>query len=956
MKFSIIITAHKDRGYIDECILSCKDSALYSFIKNSEFSFEIILASDGNPELKKYAEKHNIIFSLSMPKKNMASSFNEAVKIATGDYLKIFSDDDIMNPEGFYQLCENAYLTNPDLVISNYSSFSESIDKLTNVITPISEYDNDFVKLVLNKKIGCGTTLIKKDSFVKVGGFDGNFNIAEGNILWFKFIKNNINKINYINTVSAYYRLHTDQKSRGLSDENKEKRNSEFSRLLKTYSGYTKVKITQCHVAKCVRFFKDNFLKKYNLTEYKDPDSPAVFYGMYDSNELNVIEKHNSHAVVMWCGSDSVRLENIKKCDKKNITNIIQSKFEEDDFKKAGVSNYKFIPITVADHEKLQLKAVPLGDKIYAYRSQDKILQFAGSDDFFGTKLINQLIEIFGKERFIFTNGLAYTHEQLYKEIYPKCFVGLRLYAHDGLSETVIEMGIMGRKMIYNGIEPNAINYNNIDDIVNAIKEEEKNIGKTYHDLSKKVYNYICKTDDFLYVDKVNKINNYQPESKKTNRIAIITAIYGRYDLSDKVLSYYNELRKQLYPEIELVNIVAGSEGEISRGIAERNNWIYTEQPNYPLNLKHNSALQIAKDYNPDYVLAIGSDDIVSRGMFEKIYSQTNSLSIGFLDCYFYSTEKNELAYWPGYKNERKDETCGAGRFFSKSALDKLNWNLWDINEPISCSLDRQSQSIIKKNNIPVLPFRMKDIREFIIDIKTNHNICSYESIYPECEILGNDEMSNVMLNTIESIKNNLPVYIPDFNDEKSKKEIKIPRIRKTDSLKIIWRILSICDAEIAVNCLNSQTDNKFDCLFVTNNKEVNDYLLEKKFDCIYSDLSHLNDLKPTEIDGDIKNPYPINDLYNIGLDNSNGKKYWLLDSGINIKNDSVENINEYTNNKNVLFKMTYNGNIHESVCGFIFLDKTDIRFLPYQYTGVFVYHKLFNQPHEKINVEIAFL
>jgi hypothetical protein len=65
----------------------------------------------------------------------------------------------------------------------------------------------------------------------------------------------------------------------------------------------------------------------------------------------------------------------------------------------------------------------------------------------------------------------TFTREQLV-DVYAQCFVNLRLTPHDGCPNTNIEMGLMGRRSIYNGDLPCSIRWNTVDDICQSIERE----------------------------------------------------------------------------------------------------------------------------------------------------------------------------------------------------------------------------------------------------------------------------------------------------------------------------------------------------------------------------------------------------------------------------------------------------------------------------------------------------
>ena len=69
--------------------------------------------------------------------------------------------------------------------------------------------------------------------------------------------------------------------------------------------------------------------------------------------------------------------------------------------------------------------------------------------------------------------------------------MGLRLIDHDGLSNTVVEMGLMGRKTVHNGSVPACLRYRNIDDIFNHIEIERRKIGSVQTEVSEATKRYV---------------------------------------------------------------------------------------------------------------------------------------------------------------------------------------------------------------------------------------------------------------------------------------------------------------------------------------------------------------------------------------------------------------------------------------------------------------------------------
>ena len=83
-------------------------------------------------------------------------------------------------------------------------------------------------------------------------------------------------------------------------------------------------------------------------------------------------------------------------------------------------------------------------------------------------------------------------------EIYKSSFIGLRLTPHDGLPETVLEMGMMGRRCVWNGDFPGCYRWETEQDIIDAILKERENIGKTNYKLVEDINNYMEQGNDWL--------------------------------------------------------------------------------------------------------------------------------------------------------------------------------------------------------------------------------------------------------------------------------------------------------------------------------------------------------------------------------------------------------------------------------------------------------------------------
>lgn len=228
------------------------------------------------------------------------------------------------------------------------------------------------------------------------------------------------------------------------------------------------MRFKQASVAPSIKFFKDNFFKKYDLKEYENDKEPVVFFGAQGNNDL--IINHKGYKIILPTTPNDI--PNINDYEK---TFFICS----DNYILPKNVIRKSITPEIKDYSIF--KPNPLGDKIYVYTG------FKNGWDL-NNNLVNEIRERVDFE--IITtlhNNLQdyYDINYLKSNYYDKCFINLNFTVGHGLS-TVIELGLMGRKTIFkpfysNNIQrlefPNFIYYDTIDDIVNIIIKESEKIG-----------------------------------------------------------------------------------------------------------------------------------------------------------------------------------------------------------------------------------------------------------------------------------------------------------------------------------------------------------------------------------------------------------------------------------------------------------------------------------------------
>ena len=63
---------------------------------------------------------------------------------------------------------------------------------------------------------------------------------------------------------------------------------------------------TQVYFSNGIKFFKEGFMKKWNLKDYTDPNKPSIFLGLYGPQDCQIVKDHKSYEIVSLTGGDMV--------------------------------------------------------------------------------------------------------------------------------------------------------------------------------------------------------------------------------------------------------------------------------------------------------------------------------------------------------------------------------------------------------------------------------------------------------------------------------------------------------------------------------------------------------------------------------------------------------------------------------------------------------------------------
>ena len=224
------------------------------------------------------------------------------------------------------------------------------------------------------------------------------------------------------------------------------------------------MRITKLYAPWSPQFWTPLMQKAYKLETYsprniQDKKGPVVVFGCYGRGTKADIMNHLGMMVIVWSGSDSLRLnESSQFVDfcKKNahrVFHIAHSHWIQTDLRHFGL---EYIDKVVMPKDVSGFKfEEEVGNGVYHYSTQDR-------GWYYGTHIMKKLSNKWAKNdnfpKIHTAHQTTYNTNGLYG-IYKDSFLGVRLTEHDNMAMSVVEMGLMGRRSIFNGNVPCAIPY-----------------------------------------------------------------------------------------------------------------------------------------------------------------------------------------------------------------------------------------------------------------------------------------------------------------------------------------------------------------------------------------------------------------------------------------------------------------------------------------------------------------
>lgn len=174
-------------------------------------------------------------------------------------------------------------------------------------------------------------------------------------------------------------------------------------------------------------------------------------------------------------------------------------------------------------------------------------------------------------------------------------------------------------------------------------------------------------------------------------RILIYLAVWKRPEITE--LCFKGIKRLQQHPDFEIEAAAVISEDEmIPLCEAYGVHWVMAE--NFPVGKKKNTGLQFCREFEFDFLMEIGSDDLVLNSLLDDYKKFMVKYDFfGVSELAFIDTVTADCR-----KHGGKDTLIGAGRMISRKALEALEWKIWTDHR--NRGLDRDSVIKFYNNGI----------------------------------------------------------------------------------------------------------------------------------------------------------------------------------------------------------------------------------------------------------------
>lgn len=405
--------------------------------------------------------------------------------------------------------------------------------------------------------------------------------------------------------------------------------------------------------------------------------------------------------------------------------------------KKAGCANLKYVPI----HEWVPLsKKWKLLADLASSTSKCFLLQ--GADDYSNPNRLKETYDAFcmNKDLSILQSkkGLFYSiknevliefDSDLYKTMNPPNSkkTALNMAINTNLMKKIKILNFPSFQVdawLFNNIqivcEKNTkqfiVEYNNADSWKKGVYTDDANVvsldrEKYYFDCKPPFRKTEIKINNILSKKCLDGLNSIKEKNKKVQNVACLIAAYKRGDILEKCIK---SVKNQTFP-VDIFIVGSCKEDE---EVALKNNCFYLESENRPLSNKWQKGVDHIRDKDKyEALLILGSDDLISKNYVKASlqYLKNEVAVVGKTRWQVLNYDSREKQLYNDfysfvYNYPTVIEPLGAGRIYSKTFLDRINWQLfYKNNEKLldthaTMKMFSKKEKIVIMNSPPGLP------------------------------------------------------------------------------------------------------------------------------------------------------------------------------------------------------------------------------------------------------------
>jgi hypothetical protein len=205
-------------------------------------------------------------------------------------------------------------------------------------------------------------------------------------------------------------------------------------------------------------------------------------------------------------------------------------------------------------------------------------------------------------------------------------------------------------------------------------------------------------------------------QSTNKTKILVYLAVWQRPEITELCFVGIQRLRE--HPEFDIQVLAVVSETSMF-ALCKKYDVNYVFSENLPLGRKKNAGLKEAQRFDFDYMLEIGSDDLVLNDLLDwyKPKIEAKELFFGIRDIAFLESDTGEC------RRLISRSTYGAGRMIHRSVLEKMDWTLWSSH--INSGLDNNSVFKMKRIDVHYTAIAPREYPP-VIDVKSDTNIWKF--------------------------------------------------------------------------------------------------------------------------------------------------------------------------------------------------------------------------------------